>query len=118
MAQEVYSNSYNWKHGVVLSFRLETRSLRGTGRKTRKSKLKRPFTGPYEIVSISNNESNLYLKEKYSHFLKKSVAVNHLVKFHENKMYKVDDQTKFMSELDADVESMSTDDDFIPDQKP
>ena len=76
---------------------------------SRKSKLRSAFTGPYEIVSISNDGSNFWLKDKYSHFLKCSVAVNHLVMFYENKHYQVDSQKKIVSEVETDTKPMSTD---------
>ena len=34
-------------------------------------------------MAISNNGSNFFLKDKYSHFLKCSMPVNHLIWFHE-----------------------------------
>ena len=74
-----------------------------------KAKLKKCFTGPYEIVAISNNGSNFFLKNKYAHFLKCSVPVNQLVLFHEDKMYKVDKDSKITYDSDKDAESVVSD---------
>ena len=90
-AQQVYARSYNKKHGGGIKFKVGDKVLhQNKWEDSRKSKLRRAFTGPYEIVSISNDGSNFWLKDKYSHFLKCSVAVNHLVMFYENKCYQVD----------------------------
>ena len=61
------------------------------------------------MVSISNNGSNFWLKDKYSHFLKRSMGINHLVMFYENKCYQVDSQKKIVSKVEMDIKPMSTD---------
>ena len=53
---------------------------------------------------------SFFLKDKYSHFLKCSVPVNHLIQFHEDKLYKVDEKSKVTYDSDQDVESMVTED--------
>ena len=49
------------------------------------------------------------MKDEYSHFVKCSVAVNHLVMFYENKWYQVDSQKKIVSKVETDTEPMSRD---------
>ena len=47
----------------------------------RKAKMRNKYTGPYQITNIAS--SGLYfLKDKYSHQLKRPVPPNHLVKYH------------------------------------
>ena len=50
--------------------------------------MKSPYIGPYEIVSRSEN-GLYFLKDKYSHCLHKSISGSLLVKFYEDKLYKV-----------------------------
>ena len=108
--QQVYARSYNKKHGGGIKFKVGDKVLWwNKWEDSRKSKLRKSFTGPYEIVSISNDGSNFWLKDKYSHFLKRSVVVNHLVMFYENKYYQVDSQKKIVSKVETDTEPMSTD---------
>ena len=73
--------------------------------------------GPYEIVSISNNGSNVFLNDKYSHFMKKSVPAGHLVMFHPNSVYRADAKSKvfcesekisLVSKVDMNVDSTDT----------
>ena len=45
---------------------------------SRKAKMRNKYTGPYEITGISSN-SQYYLKDKYSHNLKRPVPANQLV---------------------------------------
>ena len=73
--------------------------------------------GPYEIVSISNNGSNVFLNDKYSHFMKKSVPAGHLFMFHPNSVYRADAKSKvfcesekisLVSKVDMNVDSTDT----------
>ena len=51
--------------------------------------MKSPYVSPYDIVSRSEN-GLYFLKDKYSHCLHKPISGSLLVKFYEDKLYKVD----------------------------
>ena len=61
------------------------------------SKMKSPYIRPYEIVSRSEN-GLYFLKDKYSHCLHKPISGSLLVKFYEDKLYKVDHVSSMVSE--------------------
>ena len=118
-AQEIYSKSYNRKHGVGVKFVVGDKVLkRNKWEDGRKSKLRKKYTGPYEVVAISSTGTNFFLKDKYSHFLKRSVPASHLVWLYENKMYKTDAKSKVITEsqlttqssdVDGDIDSIDSD---------
>lgn len=55
-AQKIYATFYNRKHGVEIQFEIGDKCLKwNKWADSRKAKLKKCFTGPYEIIRISNN---------------------------------------------------------------
>ena len=104
-AQKIYARSYNNKHGAGIQFKVSNKCLkRNKWVDSHKAKLKKHFTGPYEVVAIAINGSNIFLKDRYSHYLKRSVPVNQLIQFHKDKLYKLDVKSKVTFDSD-DVES-------------
>ena len=63
-------------------------------------KLHRPFNGPYTVVGRS--QSGYFLKDRFSHWLSRSIPRSQLVHFYENATYKTNSDN---SKLDVDVES-------------
>ena len=47
-----------------------------------KAKMKNRYTGPYQITSISSSNGLYYLKDKYSHQLKRPIPANQLVHYY------------------------------------
>ena len=69
-------------------------------------KLQRCYLGPYTLVNQCAN-GNFRLCEKYLHFLKKSIHPSKLVKFYEDKLYKVNTQGHLESESMLPSESQN-----------
>ena len=80
-AQKHQAKNYNARHKGTpfkVGEKVLKRNMRDAGRK---AKMCNKYTGPYQITNIAS--SGLYfLKDKYSHQLKRPVPPNHLVKYH------------------------------------
>ena len=76
-------------------------------------KFKAKYLGPYRIRGKTDN-GNILLCDRYLHDLKKSIHPSQLVKFYENKMYKVDKKCSIpaghMSSNDFGDDDLSCDD--------
>ena len=80
-AQKHQAKNYNARHKGTpfkVGEKVLKRNMRDAGCK---AKMHNKYTGPYQITNIAS--SGLYfLKDKYSHQLKRPVPPNHLVKYH------------------------------------
>ena len=81
-AQKHQAKYYNARHCGGTPFKVGERVLKRNMRDaSRKQKMKNKYTGPYQITGISSN-GQCYLKDKYSHQLKRLVPANQVVRFY------------------------------------
>ena len=118
-AQKQQAKGYNRRHGVGTSFEVSVKVLKKNSSKSL-SKLTPRYLGPYSIVAKCAN-GKFKLKDKYSHFLKTEIHPSRLVRFYEDKLYKVnnkgevDGEGSFISENIDDLSQGSDmeDNEFI-----
>ena len=78
-AQKHQAKCYNARHSGT-PFQIGEKVLKRNMRDaSHKQKMKNKYTGPYQITGISSN-GQYYLKDKYSHQLKRPVPVNQVVR--------------------------------------
>ena len=103
---------YNNRNGAGVPFEVREKVLKcNRWEDSHKSKLRGKYTGPYLVVPCGTS-GNYYLKDKYSHYLQRSVPPSQLVKFHEKKVYKMDRNAKIVLEQSSDDGCNKLDDDF------
>ena len=81
-AQKHQAKNYNVRHCGGTPFKVGEKVLKRNMRDaSHKQKMKNKYTGPYQITGISSN-GQYYLKDKYSHQLKRPVPANQPIHFY------------------------------------
>ena len=94
-AQDNQCKGYNNRNGAGVPFEVREKVLKCNQQEdSHKWKLREKYTAPYLVVSRGTS-GNYYLKDKYSHYLWRSVLPSQLVKFHEKKCTKWIEMPKF-----------------------
>ena len=80
-AQKHQAKNYNARHKGI-PFKVGEMVLKKNMRDaSHKAKMRNKYIGPYQITNISSCSLH-YLKDKYSHQLKRPIPLNHLVKYY------------------------------------
>ena len=101
-AQRHQAKAYDNRHASGTTFEVSMKVLHKNSREHQCcSKLKSTYLGPYTILSCCAN-GNFRLKDCYSHALKTSIHPSKLVRFYEDKMYKINEKGQVDGEVDSD----------------